>query len=220
MSFARRLLPCLALCCGLNITNPSCALAAQKSPVTHPVIAPRRSTPHQPAHGQYRNYPHGRSGGFGGRAQSGAFPLGVRQLPGMRESTHLPAVVHQLPGSYSPGERSVVGLRNGRIANPHFYHDVSRYHAEHYHVALVERYARYPNLYNGYWSGGWYHGYWRSYWIDEPWVVFDGYYGFWIAVAGVSTFVYESAPDVCSYWNGETWVAWYSPPYTPYYCPY
>ena len=231
---------------GLGVGWPGAAWGARGPVAAHPVIARPAAAPQNiqglrsahPAlwqnrgHAQYPSYGHVSTGQ--GRFSSSSqleqrrlgsygatrLPSVVHQLPVRPESSHLATIVHPLADSHFLGNRSVAGMRDGRIAAPAFYRGVSSYHAAHYHAAVVDRFARYPRLYNGYWSGGWYHGYWRSYWIAEPWVTFAGYYGFWLAVGGVSTFVYESGPGVCSYWNGVVWVAWYNPPYTPYYCPY
>lgn len=112
------------------------------------------------------------------------------------------------------------GLRGGRIADHRFYGDIHRYHDEHYRTHFDARFARDPRSYHGYWGGGYYHGYWHGYWENQPWVVYGDHYGFWLNVGGVSTFVTETSPGTCAYWNGEGWVAWYNPPYTPYGCPY
>lgn len=68
-------------------------------------------------------------------------------------------------------------------------------------------------------QGRWYNGYWHNYWSGASWTWFNGYYGFWFPLDGVSVFVYEVAPNVCQYWDGSQWVPYYDPD-TGYYCPY
>jgi hypothetical protein len=120
----------------------------------------------------------------------------------------------------APSSHSVHGIAHGHIADPKFYSSVSSYHYAHYHTNVNRVYALHPHDYHGYWKGGWYHGYWYGYWGAQPWLWYQGYYGFWLAAPTTTIFVAETAPGVCSYWNGYAWVPYWNPPYTPYYCPY
>src|SRR5581483_10903542 len=160
-------------------------------------------------------YPAG-AGSYGRPAGANAYgrPAGTNAYGHpIQPEREVPSVVHHAdvePRAVRPVVRSYaprgaaghqVHLVHGRIANAAVYHALSRYHAQRYRTALVVRYARDPAAYHGYWSGGWYHGYWHQYWAGESWVTFDDHYGFWIDLDGVSTFVYESAPGECMYWN-------------------
>lgn len=140
-------------------------------------------------------------------------PTEVRVM--RHEPEHVSGVVRHM----SVG-RPVIGLRNGRIRDVRVYRAIRAYHIEHYHTQLVTRYVFHPELYHGYWGDGWYHGYWHNYWVNEPWTWYEGNYGFWVNNGGVNTFVYETSPGVCSYWNGSDWVSWYDPPLSPNPCPY
>jgi hypothetical protein len=124
---------------------------------------------------------------------------------------------------HQANSHAVAGIINGRISrrsDAAFYRDVTRFHDTGSTLRLNREYARYATHYNGYWGGGWYHGYWHDYWAYQPWVWYNGFYGFWLPVAEVNVFVRETEPGACQYWNGDEWVPWWDPPYTPYYCPY
>jgi hypothetical protein len=142
-------------------------------------------------------------------------PTEVHVIRPERERERVDTVVHR-----ARFDHRVVGLRAGRIRDARVYRSIRAYHYERYHTVVVTRYINHPELYHGYWHDGWYDGYWHSYWANEPWTWFNGNYGFWFDNGGVSTFVYEESPGVCSYWNGAGWMPWYDPPLSPYPCPY
>lgn len=102
---------------------------------------------------------------------------------------------------------------------------VTSYHMSRYHVSVNVTYVSsprsYPSAHWAYYNGHrWWDGYWYNYWADQNWIWWNGEYGFWLSYGGINLFVYEYAPGDCNYWNGNAWVPWYDPPYTPYSCPY
>jgi hypothetical protein len=106
---------------------------------------------------------------------------------------------------------AVEGIVNGRIADPKFYSEVSAYHQTHYGTAVNPAYALHPSEH---------HGYWHQYWANQPWIRYNGHYGFWLALGATAVFVAETSPGICAYWNGYAWVPYWNPPHTPYHCPY
>jgi hypothetical protein len=138
-------------------------------------------------------------------------------------TSHTKSAIYNGENYHQANSHGVTGIVDGHISrrtDRSFYRDISSYHDARSTVRIRAEYARYPEHYHGYWGGGWYHGYFHEYWAYQPWVWYSGYYGFWLPVGGVNVFVRETEPGVCHYWNGDAWVSWWDPPYTPYYCPY
>jgi hypothetical protein len=191
-----------------HATSVAIATAPPKAPpATHPSSV-SNARPQAPAKGQTS---------AGRPATYSSSPYHAATAP-----YHAPSgALQSNSASFGTGGHPVLGLRSGRIADPVFYRSVTVYHNAQYQIRLNPYYALHPAFYpHGYWGAGWYHGYWHGYWAHEPWLWYNGAYGFWLSLAGTEVFVREVAPGVCSYWNGAGWVPWWNPPYTPYYCPY
>jgi len=216
----------VAFAAGWNAASASgsVALATSKPATPQPAAHPA-----PPGHG-YPTTGHGTPRPSG---SSGYHPTTFHPSSTNYHST--PANSHSTPTKYHPSStnyhstpaishpatsHSVQGIAHGRIADPHFYSGVSAYHRAHYTASLNKTYALHPHDYHGHYAGGWYHGYWHEYWAAQPWLWFNGYYGFWLDIPPTVVFVAEMAPGVCVYWNGYAWVPYWDPPYTPYYCPY
>lgn len=139
---------------------------------------------------------------------------------------------HSAGGHTTPLSHGAVPARGSQAPQQHivpnstyhgapYYRGTTHYTSSH---ALNASYARNAGSYPGAaWvfsgNGRWYNGYWHNYWANADWVWFNGFYGFWFPLDGVNVFVYEVAPGVCQYWDGNEWVPYYDPD-TGYYCPY
>ncbi len=213
-----------------QVQRPAPAPRPYQPTYTRPVPQTQNQAPSQygrptyngaPRNGYPQNaYPQNGYPQNGSRVQNG-YPAAGHEVPAVVHPSQMqPQHVHAVVHPYSGVAARQVHLEHGRIGDVRVYRALSRYHTARYRTMLDVRYARDPAAFHGYWNDGWYHGYWHEYWDQESWITFQDHYGFWIDLDGVSTFVYESAPGECMYWNGYVWVPWYDPPETPYGCPY
>ena len=66
----------------------------------------------------------------------------------------------------------------------------------HHHNTINIVFAGHPGSDHGHWNHGphgrYYHGYWHGYWVDQHWVWWRGFYGFWLPLGGISIFVSEA----------------------------
>lgn len=133
-------------------------------------------------------------------------------------TTHTTPLTHGV--AHQPQHAAVIPA-NRTVNGTPYYRGTTHYTSSHTPNAT---YARNANAYPGaswVYTGGhrWYNGYWHQYWASADWVWYNGFYGFWFPLDGVTVFVYEAAPGVCQYWDGSQWVPYYDPS-TGFYCPY